>query len=131
LNCQYVTMTSELTITPPALYASSVGSRSFKVKAKLFQCTSRTYRGKGDAATPIANLDTRCRWTVSFTPQPIYAPEKRRRGPHNRTLGWLDSRSGGFAEEIKPLLLPGTEPRLLHRPARRLVTIATELPRIL
>jgi hypothetical protein len=54
--------------------------------------------------------------------------EKSLQYPLIRRLGEFQSRSGRFEEKFP---IPGTEPRFLGCPARRLVTVLTELYRLL
>jgi hypothetical protein len=61
---------------------------------------------------------------VIVTLRPLYPRGKNSRYPLDRRLGGLQSRCGRGGEEEKSQLLPGIEPRSL-------VTILTELPRLL
>jgi len=58
----------------------------------------------------------------------VLPPCKEPRHPLNRRLGGPQGRSGRFGEEYDLLLLPELEPRC---PAFSLVTVLTELPRLL
>ena len=65
---------------------------------------------------------------INFTPRPLY-PQAR--NPLNSRLDGLQSRPGLFGEETNVLFLPGTEPRYLSYPARSLVTIQTNICRLI
>jgi hypothetical protein len=65
----------------------------------------------------------------------LYAPaaltlETEPRYPLNSRLGGPQRRSGHYGEEENLLPTTGIEPRFLGRPARRLVTMSTELSRL-
>jgi len=84
----------------------------------------------GGIAPSILNLSIRLRWVVSFTPWSLYPRGKSPRYRLVRGLGGSKSRSGHGSKENKSHYCPYLE---LHpgSPARSLVTILTELPRIL
>jgi len=54
--------------------------------------TIKMYWGSGGIASGILNLDTRGKWVVSFTPQPLY-PQGRVPGTHCAG-GWVGTRAG-------------------------------------
>jgi hypothetical protein len=64
---------------------------------------------------------------VSFTPWPLYYWVKSLRYPLDIRLSGPKSRFGRGGEEKECLPLPGIEP---YHPARGLVTVLTELPRV-
>jgi hypothetical protein len=78
-------------------------------------------------SSTIIDLDTRCRWVVSFKPRPIYPRRDSPRYPLDRRLGGPESRSeryGKGREKFFPL--PGNEHGFLSRPASNL--LATAIP---
>jgi hypothetical protein len=68
----------------------------------------KTYWG-GGIAPRILDLDTRWKWVVSFTPQPLYRQGKSPRYPLDRRLGGPQSRSGRGGEEKNFQPPPGIE----------------------
>jgi hypothetical protein len=85
------------------------------------------YKGIGDEAPLILNLDTRLRWVVNFTSRPIYLREKSSRYTLIRRL---DGPRAGLDLMRKGKLLAHTGIRTTVRPARSLVTILPTLPRL-
>jgi len=64
------------------------------------------YWGSGFIALRVFDLGTRWRWTVSFTPRPLYPQRKSSRYPLDRRLAGPESRSGHGGE--KKNSYPGT-----------------------
>jgi hypothetical protein len=78
------------------------------------------------------DLDTRWKWVVSFTPQPLPPPPKGKSPWYllDRRLGGPQSRTGRGCEEKNSHSSPGIEPQNPDRPAHSLVATSTELPRL-
>jgi hypothetical protein len=76
------------------------------------------------------DLGTRGRWVVSFTPRPLYPQVTSPWHSFDRRLGGPQNRSGRGGEEKNSQLPPGIEPYNPDRPARSLVTIPTELSKL-
>jgi len=103
-------------------------------KANLSVCfikyhAIKMYLGSGGIAPRILNLDTRWNWVVTFTPRPFYLRGKRPRYPVDRRLSELQSRSGRDGEEKKSHHCPCRDFNP-GRPARSLVTVLTDLHRL-
>jgi hypothetical protein len=80
--------------------------------------------GEWGCSSTSLNLDTRCRWVVSFTPQSFYSWWKNPWYPLDRRLGWsLNQWSGHWAEEKNLSPLPVIKPWFLGHPAHSLVAI--------
>jgi hypothetical protein len=73
-----------------------------KLKVKFSLCFNWTPRREGV-------LDTRWRWVVSFTPQPLYSQGKSICYPLDRRLGGPQSHSGRGGKEKNSQTPPGTE----------------------
>jgi len=58
----------------------------------------KAYWGSGGIDPLIRDLGSRCRWVVSFTPQPLYLHGKSPRYPLDRGLGGPKSWSGRLHE---------------------------------
>jgi hypothetical protein len=90
----------------------------------------KTYRGSGSTAPHILHFGTRCKWVISFTPQSLYPLSKSLPCQSDRKLSLSQRRSGGGGEEKNSRYWPCREYNPCH-PARSLVTILNELPRLL
>jgi len=98
-------------------------TRTERMKVKLSLWLTKHHAMKtcwwsGGIAPRILDLNTRWRWTVSFTPRPIYTQKKNPRYPLDRRLGGPKSRSGHGVEEKNSEPPPGFEPQSSDRPAR-------------
>jgi len=107
---------------------------SWRVTDEIHESYSRIQQdGRWRLSCPCAYRSTKpwrmggWRWVVSFTPRPLYSWGKNRRYPLNRKLGGSQSRSGRYGEERNPCLYRESNP---GGPARSLVTVLTELPRL-
>jgi hypothetical protein len=89
----------------------------------------KEYWRSGGIAPRILILCTRWRWVVSFTPRLLYDRGRSLHYIAERRPGGPQNRSGRDSEEKNPPP-PGRDPKP-GRPARSLVTILTELPRLL
>jgi hypothetical protein len=83
----------------------------------------------GGIAPCILNLGTTWTWVVTFTPRPLYPRVESPRCPYDKKLGGRQNRYGRCGEEKKSYHCPSRELNT-GRPARSLVTILTELPRL-
>jgi hypothetical protein len=77
----------------------------FVTQSDIFQLVNKTnkckvfHMGKWRYSSTIQDLDTRWRWEVSFTPQPLYHQGNCPRHPLNRKLGGPQNRSGRYGED--------------------------------
>jgi len=73
----------------------------------------KAYLGSEGTAPHILNLDTRGRWGVSFTLQPLFSWGKSQ-VPVGKKAGWAPEPicTRWRRHEIPSLCLPGIEPRL-------------------
>jgi hypothetical protein len=69
----------------------------------------KTYWGSGGIARRILDFGIRWRWTISFTPWPLYPQGKSHWYPLGRRLGVPQSRSGRGGEEKNSQTPPGIE----------------------
>jgi hypothetical protein len=86
---------------------------------QLYLCTLWCHVEIWGTVPLILNLESRWRWPVSFTPQPLYCQRKSPRYATNRSLDTLKNR------KILPLL--GNNPRIHGVLAPSLTTVLTEL----
>jgi len=84
-----------------------------KVNVKLSVCFFKTkhhpmkaYWRSGGRASRIIDLDTRCKWVVSFTLRPLYRQGKSPRYPLDRRLAGSHTLFGRGGEEINSQPLP-------------------------
>jgi hypothetical protein len=95
------------------------------IKAKLSQGLINHALRSGDIASPFLTLALH-RDVVSFMPQPFY-PQY----PLYKRLGGSQSQSECYGEKNNHLSLPGIKPQFLGRPVLMIVTILTELSRLI
>jgi hypothetical protein len=93
----------------------------------LFLCVTKHHAMKMGITPPILNLGIRWSTVFGFTPRLLYPRRKRRRYPLDRKLDGPHSWPGRGGEEKSPCPYRESNPSL---PARFLVTILTELPRL-
>jgi hypothetical protein len=80
------------------------------------------YWGSGGIAVRILDLDTRCRWVVSFTPRQLYLQGKSSSYPLDRRLDGPQSRSGCSGKEKNSHPLSGLEHPIIQPVAQRYTT---------
>jgi hypothetical protein len=91
----------------------------------------KMYWGSGDIASHILDLSISWRWMVSFMLWPLYPQGKSPWYPLDRMFGGPQSCSGCSGEEKNSQPQPEIEPKNPNCPACSLVTIPTELSRLL
>jgi len=103
----------------------------YKRNSKLSPCLTKHHAiyvwGSGGIDSLILNLGTRWRRLVSFTARPLYSRGRSPRYPLDSRLYGPKSRTGCGGEEKNPYPCRKSNP---GRPARSLVTILTEVPRV-
>jgi hypothetical protein len=106
-------------------------SQKAAVKVKLSACTPRRHRREWRIVPFILNLDIRQTWAHSFMPWPLIPLGKSTQYPLNVRLSWLHSQLEWFWEQKCSLCLLWIKPEHLCCPAHSLVTILTELSKLL